>query len=142
MKPLFSISTFSTILLTMAAVHSPSIVAHPASFQTHNMPGSRMSFHPVLVQSTVSLTIPLMFIFTNFCPPPPQPKQLVVAQAGSKPNPYYSHMKLPYFVAYGLHHMKLHSSVTFTALVLLQWLKARLPTAQGSLGHHLFISAS
>ena len=59
------------ILLTMAAVHSPSIVAHPGSFQTHNMPGSRMSFHPALVQSTVNLTIPFVLIFTNFCSGPP-----------------------------------------------------------------------
>ncbi|KAF8121247.1 hypothetical protein EV363DRAFT_1568827, partial [Boletus edulis] len=32
-------------------------------------------------------------------------------------------------------------SVTFAALVLLQRLKARFPTAWGSSGHRLFISA-
>ena len=37
--------------------------------------------------------------------------------------------------------MKLHSSVTFAALVLLQRFKARFPMARGSSGHHLFISA-
>ena len=89
-------------------------------------------------------------------------------QAGSKPDPYYSHknmahlcarsithlfacpkypptssgsnMKLLYFIAYALHRMKLHSSVTFAALVLLQRLKARFPTACSSSGHHHFIS--
>ncbi|KAG1865672.1 hypothetical protein C8R48DRAFT_565470, partial [Suillus tomentosus] len=35
---------------------------------------------------------------------------------------------------------KLHSSVTFTALVLLQQLKVCFPTAQGSLGHRFFVS--
>ena len=49
--------------------------------------------------------------------------------------------KLPYLVVYALHRTKLHSSVTFAALVLLQRLKARFPTARGSSGHRLFISA-
>ena len=49
-------------------------------------------------------------------------------------------MKLPYFIAYALHRTKLHSSVTYAALVLLQWLKARFPTACGSSGHRPFIS--
>ena len=52
-----------------------------------------------------------------------------------------SNTKLPYFIAYALHRTKLHSSVTSVALVLLQYLKARLPTARGSSGHHLFLSA-
>ena len=90
-------------------------------------------------------------------------------QAGSKPDPYYSHKntahlcarsithlfacpeypptssgsntKLLYFIAYALHRTKHHSLVTFAALILLQWLKARFPTACGSSGHRLFISA-
>ena len=37
--------------------------------------------------------------------------------------------------------MKLHSSVTFATLVLLQHLKACFPMACGLSGHHLFISA-
>ncbi|KAL1745051.1 hypothetical protein HDZ31DRAFT_12210, partial [Schizophyllum fasciatum] len=49
--------------------------------------------------------------------------------------------KLPQFIAYALHRTKLHQSVTFAALVLLQRLKARFPTARGSSGHRLFISA-
>ena len=50
-------------------------------------------------------------------------------------------VKLPYFIVYALHWTKLHPLVTFVALVLLQWLKARFPTTQGSLGHRLFVSA-
>ncbi|KAJ6456347.1 hypothetical protein C8R47DRAFT_1248872 [Mycena vitilis] len=48
---------------------------------------------------------------------------------------------LPHFIAYALHRTKLHQAVTYAALVLLQRLKARFPTAHGALGHHLFISA-
>jgi hypothetical protein len=93
---------------------------------------------------------------------PPQPPP-------SRPDPYYGHentaklcgrfithlfacpeypptssgsnTKLPHFIAYALHRTKLHSSVTFASLVLLQRLKARFPTARGSSGHRLFISA-
>ncbi|KAK7045538.1 hypothetical protein VNI00_007370 [Paramarasmius palmivorus] len=57
------------------------------------------------------------------------------------PTTTQSHAKLPYFIAYALHRTKLHPSVTFAALVLLQRLKARFPTARGSSGHRLFISA-
>lgn len=45
------------------------------------------------------------------------------------------------FIAYALHRTRLHSSVTFAALYLLQRLKARFPAARGSSGHRLFISA-
>ncbi|KAF9047404.1 hypothetical protein BJ165DRAFT_1403129 [Panaeolus papilionaceus] len=57
------------------------------------------------------------------------------------PSTTHSHAKLPYFIAYALHRTKLHPSVTFAALVLLQRLKARFPSAKGSSGHRLFISA-
>ena len=40
--------------------------------------------------------------------------------------------KLPISIAYALHRTKLHQAVTFTALILLQRLKARFPTASGS----------
>ncbi|THV05138.1 hypothetical protein K435DRAFT_826620 [Dendrothele bispora CBS 962.96] len=53
----------------------------------------------------------------------------------------HSQAKLPIFIAYALHRTKLHASVTFASLVLLQRLKARFPTARGSSGHRLFISA-
>jgi len=130
----------------MAAVHGPTVAQHPTSFQAHNIPG-RMGFHPA------PPVVPK--------PPPPQPT--------ARPDPYYGHegparlcgrfithlfacpeypptssgssTKLPHFIAYALHRTKLHSSVTFAALVLLQRLKARFPTARGSSGHRLFISA-
>ena len=115
-----------------------------------------MGFHPALEQPTVSLNNKFNFDLLLTSPQAPQqPKQPAAAQAGSKPNPYYSHKntaclcawfimhlfacpeypptssssntKLPYFIAYALHWTKLHLSVTFAALVLLQWFKARLP---------------
>lgn len=49
--------------------------------------------------------------------------------------------RLDHFIAYALHRTRLHSSVTFAALYLLQRLKARFPAAKGSSGHRLFISA-
>ena len=57
------------------------------------------------------------------------------------PSSTHSHAKLPYFIAYALHRTKLHQSVMFAALILLQRLKARFPSARGSSGHRLFISA-
>jgi len=57
------------------------------------------------------------------------------------PQSTHSQAKLPYFIAYALHRTKLHQAVTYAALVLLQRLKARFPTARGSSGHRLFISA-
>ncbi|ESK97315.1 alternative cyclin pcl12 [Moniliophthora roreri MCA 2997] len=102
----------------------------------------------------------------SFQPMPPTSQPTV---AHSRPDPFYGHentarlcarfithlfacpeypptttqsqAKLPYFIAYALHRTKLHSSVTFACLVLLQRLKARFPTARGSSGHRLFISA-
>ncbi|KAH9171435.1 hypothetical protein EDB89DRAFT_2070756 [Lactarius sanguifluus] len=49
--------------------------------------------------------------------------------------------RLDHFIAYALHRTRLHPSVTFAALYLLQRLKARFPAAKGSSGHRLFISA-
>ncbi|KAI9433605.1 hypothetical protein BJY52DRAFT_1132160, partial [Lactarius psammicola] len=46
---------------------------------------------------------------------------------------------LDHFIAYAPHHTRLHPSVTFAALYLLQRLKVRFPTM--SSGHRLFISA-
>jgi hypothetical protein len=48
------------------------------------------------------------------------------------PSTTHSQAKLPFFIAYALHHTKLHQSVTFAAFVLLQCLKARFPTACSS----------
>jgi hypothetical protein len=44
-------------------------------------------------------------------------------------------------IVYTLHRTRLHKSVTFATLYLLQHLKARSPAARGSSGHRLFISA-
>jgi hypothetical protein len=133
----------------MAAVHGPAIAQHPTTFQAHNITGSRMGFHVA---------------------PPPVPTKAAAPQPPpTRPDPYYGHentarlcgrfithlfacpeypptssgsnTKLPHFIAYALHRTKLHSSVTFASLVLLQRLKARFPTARGSSGHRLFISA-
>ena len=49
--------------------------------------------------------------------------------------------RLEHFIAHALHRTRLNISVTFAALYLLQRLKARFPTAKGSSGHRLFISA-
>ncbi|KAI0263784.1 hypothetical protein BC834DRAFT_971147 [Gloeopeniophorella convolvens] len=62
-------------------------------------------------------------------PPPPVPPS-------TTPTP-----RLDHFIAYALHRTRLHTSVTFAALYLLQRLKARFPAAKGSSGHRLFISA-
>ncbi|KAG6857196.1 hypothetical protein H0H87_008262 [Tephrocybe sp. NHM501043] len=48
---------------------------------------------------------------------------------------------LALFIAYGLHRTKLPQCVIFASLILLQRLKARFPTARGSSGHRLWISA-
>ncbi|KAK2463132.1 hypothetical protein APHAL10511_004787 [Amanita phalloides] len=57
------------------------------------------------------------------------------------PSSHTQQPKLPQFIAYALHRTKLHQSVVFAGLVLLQRLKARFPSAKGSSGHRLFISA-
>ncbi|KIJ15514.1 hypothetical protein PAXINDRAFT_77274 [Paxillus involutus ATCC 200175] len=132
----------------MAAVHGPIPAAHPSPFRsTHNASHPRMASYPQPSASTK--------------PPSTQPT--------SRQDPFYGHeqasklcarfithlfacpeypppssgstVKLPQFIAYALHRTKLHASVTFAALVLLQRLKARFPTARGSSGHRLFVSA-
>ena len=62
-------------------------------------------------------------------PPPPVPPS-------TTPTP-----RLDHFIAHALHRTRLHPSVTFAALYLLQRLKARFPAAKGSSGRRLFISA-
>ncbi|KAH9959378.1 hypothetical protein BGW80DRAFT_1128615, partial [Lactifluus volemus] len=64
-------------------------------------------------------------------PPPPAPPSMTPT-----PTP-----RLDHFIAYALHRTRLHQSVTFAALYLLQRLKARFLAAKGSSGHRLFISA-
>ncbi|EPQ55085.1 hypothetical protein GLOTRDRAFT_41750, partial [Gloeophyllum trabeum ATCC 11539] len=67
------------------------------------------------------------------CPDYPPPSTTTSPSTPSPP--------LANFIAYALHRTRLHSSVTFAALYLLQRLKARFPAARGSSGHRLFISA-
>lgn len=50
-------------------------------------------------------------------------------------------MELPYYIAYAIYRTKLPECVVFSALALLQRLKSRFPSARGSSGHRLFISA-
>ncbi|TFK87515.1 hypothetical protein K466DRAFT_490729, partial [Polyporus arcularius HHB13444] len=64
---------------------------------------------------------------------PPSRSTATVPPAPSPP--------LANFIAYALHRTRLHTSVTFAALYLLQSLKIRFPDACGTSGHRLFISA-
>ena len=68
------------------------------------------------------------FLCLDLPPPPPLPSNTLTPQ-------------LDHFIAYALHCMQLHASVTFVALYLLQRLKAHFPAAKGSSGHQLFIPA-
>ncbi|KAI1791234.1 cyclin-like protein [Ganoderma leucocontextum] len=73
------------------------------------------------------------FVTHLFACPDLPPLSTAVPPAPSPP--------LANFIAYALHRARLHSCVTFAALYLLQRLKARFPTAKGTSGHRLFISA-
>ncbi|KAJ3935088.1 MAG: hypothetical protein NXY57DRAFT_958474 [Lentinula lateritia] len=57
------------------------------------------------------------------------------------PNQSGWHVELPYYIAYAIYRTKLPECVVFSALALLQRLKSRFPSAKGSSGHRLFISA-
>jgi hypothetical protein len=57
------------------------------------------------------------------------------------PNQFGWHVELPYYIAYAIYRTKLPECVVFSALALLQRLKSRFPSAKGSSGHRLFISA-
>ncbi|KII95653.1 hypothetical protein PLICRDRAFT_170276 [Plicaturopsis crispa FD-325 SS-3] len=141
----------------MAAVHGPSNSQHhpdPFRTQNHNIPRSRSQFSSTAAPAGGPSPAPA---------PPPK-------QAQPRTDPFYgheriarlcarfithlfacpenapvpttaSHSKLPLFIAYALHRTKLKECVTHASLVLLQRLKARFPTARGSSGHRLFISA-
>ncbi|KAK7057548.1 alternative cyclin Pcl12 [Favolaschia claudopus] len=123
----------------MATVHAPSQPQHHRADIPKKVP-ARSATYPQPPQQQPLKTDPFYgyeyiaqlsarFI-THLFACPPFPPQSTHAQA-----------KLPYFIAYALHRTKLHQSVTYAALVLLQRLKARFPTARGSSGHRLFISA-
>lgn len=129
----------------MAAVSGPSTVRHPSPFrkaQKISRPSAATTAHGPA--SGVSGSDPYhgheptaklcgRFVSHLFAcpdvPPPPAPPS-------TTPTP-----RLDHFIAYALHRTRLHPSVTFAALYLLQRLKARFPAAKGSSGHRLFISA-
>ena len=141
-------------LSMMAAVCGRSISAHPAGSQPYNILGSRLSPSTSTAYGKPINRFNIDNWLTS-TQASQQPKQLAAAQAGSKPDPCYGHentahlctrfitqlfacpkypptssgsnTNLPYLIAYALHRTKLHSSVTFAALVLLQRLKARFP---------------
>lgn len=129
----------------MAAVYPSLIPQHPVDpKKAANNNRTRASYQPMppTAQPTVTHTRPDPFcgqeyvarlcarFITHLFACPEYPPTTTQSQA-----------KLPYFIAYALHRTKLHVSVTFASLVLLQRLKARFPTARGSSGHRLFISA-
>ena len=150
----------------MASIHGPSIAAHPTSFQAHSTPSPRMGFHPDLEHSMVNihwcyvLCSPDLYFFKV-----QQPEVSTMAHAGYVPDSYYGHKhtaclcacfithsfacneyhgsssKLPNFIAHALYRPKLHSSVAFAALLLLQCLRVHFPTTCGSSGWHIFITA-
>ena len=158
-------SATSSPSLSMATVHGPVSASHPSPFRsTHNASHPRVSYQP-----PVSLTTLSPGRFSHFTSQVPSAKPPSTQPTSSRQDPFYGHeqtsklcarfithlfacpeyppsssnstVKLPHFIAYALHRTKLHASVTFAALVLLQRLKARFPTARGSSGHRLFVSA-
>ena len=74
-------------------------------------------------------------------PLPPSHCLLVPMPPSSCATFHYPNPRLDHFIAYALHRTRLHPSVTFVALYLLQHLKARFPAAKGSSGQRLYISA-
>ncbi|TDL13832.1 hypothetical protein BD410DRAFT_734809, partial [Rickenella mellea] len=75
-----------------------------------------------------------IFTCPELPPPPPQTASNSVSPPPVAPTPAH-------FIAYAFHRTRLHHSVTFTALALLQRLKTRFPATHGSSGHRLFLSA-
>ncbi|KAI0696657.1 hypothetical protein C8T65DRAFT_710530 [Cerioporus squamosus] len=123
----------------MAAVQGPSAARHPSPFKRQpkisSRPSGSSSSHPVDPYYGHEETAKLCarFVTHLFACPDLPPLSTAVPPAPSPP--------LANFIAYALHRTRLHSSVTFAALYLLQRLKARFPAARGSSGHRLFISA-
>ncbi|KAH9834019.1 cyclin-like protein [Rhodofomes roseus] len=132
----------------MAAVSGPSTARHPSPFRRANKISSRPPPAPSSGSSGHSAhhgipdpyygheeTAKLCgrFVTHLFACPDLPPLSTANPPAPSPP--------LALFIAYALHRTRLHTSVTFAALYLLQRLKARFPAARGSSGHRLFISA-
>ncbi|KAH8087822.1 cyclin-like protein [Cristinia sonorae] len=122
----------------MATVVSASAVPrHPTSPRKVNKPAARAASTTTQPDAYYgheeTAKICARFVTHLFaCPDVPPPS----ASHPPAPTP-----PLALFIAYALHRTRLHSSVTFAALYLLQRLKARFPAARGSSGHRLFISA-
>ncbi|KAH9057673.1 hypothetical protein EDB87DRAFT_1578552 [Lactarius vividus] len=129
----------------MAAVSGPSTARHPSPFrkaQKISRPTAATTAHGPASGASGSdpyhgheHTAKLCGRFVSHlfaCPDVPPPP----APPSTTPTP-----RLDHFIAYALHRTRLHPSVTFAALYLLQRLKARFPAAKGSSGHRLFISA-
>jgi hypothetical protein len=144
-------------ILLMATIHGHSVAQHPAS-KSHNIPGSRMGFHLAPVVSAYFFWFFLLLeLWCSFMHDPPAdtpertPKgrpilQYLFACSEFLPAPAANHThclstKLPNFIAYALHHIKLHQSVNYAALALLQRLKAHFPTACGSSDRRFFAIA-
>ncbi|EPT02571.1 hypothetical protein FOMPIDRAFT_1047913 [Fomitopsis schrenkii] len=132
----------------MATVSGPSTARHPSPFRRANKISSRAPppapsngasghhTHPIPDpyyghEETAKLCS--RFVTHLFACPDLPPLSTANPPAPSPP--------LALFIAYALHRTRLHTSVTFAALYLLQRLKARFPAARGSSGHRLFISA-
>ncbi|OJA19960.1 hypothetical protein AZE42_03712, partial [Rhizopogon vesiculosus] len=133
----------------MATVHGPLAPSHPSPFRNaQSVPHSRMGYHPSAPPPKPQSTQPTSTRHSDPFYGHEQASRLcarfithLFACPEYPPSSSNSQVKLPHFIAYALHRTKLHSSVTFAALVLLQRLKARFPTARGSSGHRLFVSA-
>ncbi|KZT23498.1 hypothetical protein NEOLEDRAFT_1069288 [Neolentinus lepideus HHB14362 ss-1] len=145
----------------MAAVHGPVIAAHPSPFRPgasiarpSNVPlrvnpafqvssstntpaanpsGSKPSLpaDPFYGHETTAKLCARFVTHLFTCP-----DYAPATTTPSAPSP-----PLANFIAYALHRTRLHPTVTFAALYLLQRLKSRFPAARGSSGHRLFISA-
>ncbi|KAI9433920.1 hypothetical protein H4582DRAFT_2060597 [Lactarius indigo] len=127
----------------MAAVSGPSTARHPSPFrkaQKISRPSAATTTHGPASFLTPSAsqgasgsdpyhghehTAKLCGRFVSHlfaCPDVPPPP----APPSTTPTP-----RLDHFIAYALHRTRLHPSVTFAALYLLQRLKARFPAAKG-----------
>ncbi|KAA1470587.1 hypothetical protein DENSPDRAFT_774750 [Dentipellis sp. KUC8613] len=123
----------------MAAVSGPIAPRHPSPFRkaqkisrqpTAHQGAPTSSSDPYHGHEDIAKLCSRFVSHLFACPDNPP------AASPSAPTP-----RLDHFIAYALHRTRLHSSVTFAALYLLQRLKARFPAAKGSSGHRLFISA-
>ncbi len=116
-------------LLVMSGL---AFIALPPLFLMPPDPGCRSD----RIMDTNTAKLCAHFVSHLFASPdvPPPPAPAVPPSTTQTP-------QLEHFIAYALHRMRLHTSVTFAALYLLQCLKAHFPVAKGSSSHWLIISA-